>query len=106
MLNLYGRHQPPCSHSSRRCRNCNCPIWVQGFLPTTSRKREPAKRRSSSVNDRVAIGAPEIVEFSENRAGFTNLIAASASRELAQLVAWRHGYPGTDRHVAQRNAPL
>lgn len=32
MLTLYRRHQPPCKHSSRRFRNCKCPIWVQGSL--------------------------------------------------------------------------
>ena len=32
MLNLYRRRQPPCRHTSRRNRNCNCPIWVQGSL--------------------------------------------------------------------------
>ena len=32
MLNLYRRHQSPCRFASRRYRNCNCPIWVQGSL--------------------------------------------------------------------------
>ena len=32
MLNLYRRHQPPCKFSTRRYRNCTCPIWVQGSL--------------------------------------------------------------------------
>ncbi len=32
MLNLYRRHQSPCRFTSRRYRNCNCPIWVQGSL--------------------------------------------------------------------------
>ena len=32
MLNLYRRHQAPCRFASRRYRNCNCPIWVQGSL--------------------------------------------------------------------------
>ena len=32
MLNLYRRHQLPCSFKSRRYRNCQCPIWVQGSL--------------------------------------------------------------------------
>lgn len=32
MLAIYRRHQPPCSHTSRRFRNCKCPIWVQGSL--------------------------------------------------------------------------
>ena len=32
MLTIYRRHQPPCRYTSRRFRNCKCPIWVQGSL--------------------------------------------------------------------------
>jgi integrase/recombinase XerD len=32
VLTLYRRHQPPCRYTSRRFRNCKCPIWVQGSL--------------------------------------------------------------------------
>lgn len=32
MLTIYRRHQPPCRHTTRRFRNCKCPIWVQGSL--------------------------------------------------------------------------
>lgn len=32
MLAIYRRHQPPCRRTSRRFRNCKCPIWVQGSL--------------------------------------------------------------------------
>ena len=32
MLAIYRRHQSPCKHTSRRFRNCKCPIWVQGSL--------------------------------------------------------------------------
>lgn len=32
MLSVYRRHQPPCRYTSRRFRNCKCPIWVQGTL--------------------------------------------------------------------------
>ena len=32
MLTAYRRHQAPCSHRSRRFKNCKCPIWVQGSL--------------------------------------------------------------------------
>ena len=32
MLNLYRRHQSPCRFTTRRYRNCKCPIWVQGSL--------------------------------------------------------------------------
>jgi len=69
--------------------NCSEPISTSGICHL-GRTIPPAPH----AYDRVAIGAPEIVEFSENHVGFTNLIAASASRELAQLVGCRHGYPG------------
>lgn len=32
MLTIYRRHQPPCRFTSRRFRQCKCPIWVQGSL--------------------------------------------------------------------------
>ena len=32
MLNLYRRHQSPCRFTTRRYRNCKCPLWVQGSL--------------------------------------------------------------------------
>jgi integrase/recombinase XerD len=32
VLQLFRRHYPPCPHTSRRSRRCNCPIWVQGSL--------------------------------------------------------------------------
>jgi integrase len=32
VLAIYRRHQPPCKFTSRRFRNCKCPIWVQGSL--------------------------------------------------------------------------
>jgi integrase/recombinase XerD len=32
MLTIYRRHAPPCKYTSRRFRNCKCPLWVQGSL--------------------------------------------------------------------------
>jgi integrase/recombinase XerD len=32
VLHLFRRHYPPCPHTSRRYRRCNCPLWVQGSL--------------------------------------------------------------------------
>jgi integrase/recombinase XerD len=32
VLHLFRRHYPPCPHTSRRHRRCQCPIWVQGSL--------------------------------------------------------------------------
>jgi hypothetical protein len=32
VLHLFRRHYPPCRHTSRRYRRCNCPLWVQGSL--------------------------------------------------------------------------
>jgi integrase/recombinase XerD len=32
VLHLFRRHYPPCRHTSRRYRRCDCPIWVQGSL--------------------------------------------------------------------------
>ena len=32
MLTIYRRHYPPCPYTTRRHRNCKCPIWVQGTL--------------------------------------------------------------------------
>ena len=32
MLTIYRRHYSPCPYTTRRHRNCKCPIWVQGTL--------------------------------------------------------------------------
>lgn len=32
LADLFRRHYPPCPHTSRRYRRCNCPLWVQGSL--------------------------------------------------------------------------
>ncbi|MBA2603348.1 MAG: tyrosine-type recombinase/integrase [Acidobacteria bacterium] len=51
MLNLYRRHQPPCRYASRRYRNCNCPIWVQGSLRGEYIRRALDLRSWSAATD-------------------------------------------------------
>jgi integrase len=53
MLNLYRRHQPPCRYASRRFRNCNCPIWVQGSLRGEYIRRSLDLRSWSAATDLV-----------------------------------------------------
>jgi integrase/recombinase XerD len=53
MLNLYRRHQPPCRFASRRYRNCNCPIWVQGSLRGEYIRRALNLRSWSAATDLV-----------------------------------------------------
>ena len=53
MLNLYRRHQPPCSYTSRRFRNCPCPIWVQGSLRGEYIRRALDLRSWSAATDLV-----------------------------------------------------
>ncbi len=53
MLNLYRRHQPPCRYASRRYRNCNCPIWVQGSLRGEYLRRALDLRSWSAATDLV-----------------------------------------------------
>ena len=53
MLNLYRRHQPPCPYSTRRYRNCKCPIWVQGSLRGEYIRRALDLRSWSAATDLV-----------------------------------------------------
>jgi hypothetical protein len=53
MLNLYRRHQSPCRYSSRRYRNCNCPIWVQGSFRGEYIRRALDPRSWSAATDLV-----------------------------------------------------
>lgn len=53
MLNIYRRHQPPCTSHSRRYRNCNCPIWVQGSLRGEYIRRGLNLRSWSAATDLV-----------------------------------------------------
>jgi integrase/recombinase XerD len=53
MLNLYRRHQPPCRYASRRYRNCNCPVWVQGSLRGEYIRRGLNLRSWSAATDVV-----------------------------------------------------
>ena len=53
MLNLYRRHQQPCRFTTRRNRNCNCPIWVQGSLRGEYIRRALDLRSWSAATDLV-----------------------------------------------------
>jgi integrase/recombinase XerD len=53
VLNLYRRHQPPCKFASRRYRNCNCPIWVQGSLRGEYMRKALDLRSWSAATDLV-----------------------------------------------------
>ena len=53
MLNLYRRHQAPCPYSTRRYRNCKCPIWVQGSLRGEYIRRALDLRSWSAATDLV-----------------------------------------------------
>jgi integrase/recombinase XerD len=53
VLNLYRRHQPPCKFSTRRYRNCTCPIWVQGSLRGEYIRRAMDLRSWSAATDLV-----------------------------------------------------
>src|SRR4051812_48771059 len=53
MLNLYRRHQAPCRFTSRRYRNCKCPIWVQGSLRGEYIRRALNLRSWSAATDLV-----------------------------------------------------
>lgn len=53
MLNLYRRHQPPCTYTTRRNRNCQCPIWVQGSLRGEYLRRGLNLRSWSAATDLV-----------------------------------------------------
>jgi hypothetical protein len=51
VLNLYRRHQQPCRFTTRRNRNCNCPIWVQGSLRGEYIRRALDLRSWSAATD-------------------------------------------------------
>ncbi len=53
MLSLYRRHQAPCPYSTRRYRNCKCPIWVQGSLRGEYIRRALDLRSWSAATDLV-----------------------------------------------------
>jgi len=53
VLNLYRRHQSPCHFTTRRTRNCKCPIWVQGSLRGEYIRRSLDLRSWSAATDLV-----------------------------------------------------
>jgi integrase/recombinase XerD len=53
MLAVYRRHQSPCKYTSRRFRNCKCPIWVQGSLRGEYVRRSLDLRSWQAASDLV-----------------------------------------------------
>jgi integrase/recombinase XerD len=53
VLTTYRRHQAPCRFTSRRYRNCNCPIWVQGSLRGEYVRRSLDLRSWTAATDLV-----------------------------------------------------
>ena len=53
MLTIYRRHYPPCPHTTRRHRNCKCPIWVQGTLRGETVKQSLDLRSWQAASDLV-----------------------------------------------------
>lgn len=53
MLTIYRRHQAPCRFTSRRYRNCSCPIWVQGSLRGEYIRRSLDLRSWTAATDLV-----------------------------------------------------
>ena len=53
MLQIYRRHRRPCRYTSRRFRNCKCPIWVQGSLGRAYVRRSLDLRSWEAATDLV-----------------------------------------------------
>ena len=53
MLAIYRRHTSPCRYTSRRFRNCKCPIWVQGSLGGEYLRRSLDLRAWEAATDLV-----------------------------------------------------
>ena len=53
MLQIYRRHRHPCRYTSRRFRNCKCPIWVQGSLGREYVRRSLDLRAWEAATDLV-----------------------------------------------------
>ena len=89
MLTIYRRHQAPCKHSSRRYRNCKCPIWVQGSLRGEYVRRSLDLRsweaasdlvRSWEASGELGVVKPEVPTVAESVAKF---IEDANARHLA-----------------------
>jgi integrase len=75
MLTIYRRHQAPCRFTSRRYRNCNCPIWVQGSLRGEYVRRSLDLRSWTAATDLIrdwesageigAVKKPEVPTIAE-----------------------------------------
>ena len=53
LLTIYRRHYPPCPYTTRRRRNCKCPIWVQGTLRGEAVKQSLDLRSWQAASDLV-----------------------------------------------------
>ena len=89
MLAIYRRHQAPCKHTSRRFRNCKCPIWVQGSLRGEYVRRSLDLRsweaaselvRGWEASGEVGVVKPEVPTVAE---AVTKFIEDANARHLA-----------------------
>ena len=88
MLNLYRRHQPPCRYTSRRYRNCSCPIWVRGLAPHVGQRDRDhrdgcARERGRERKAHAAQGRP-LHESNVDQDGVDDLQVESTSSALAR----------------------
>ncbi|HEY7791536.1 MAG TPA: tyrosine-type recombinase/integrase [Vicinamibacterales bacterium] len=97
MLTLYRRHYPPCRHTSRRFRKCQCPIWVQGTLRGEVIKKSLDLRSWEAASDlvrgweasgEIGIVKPEIPSVSE---AVERFVAYQCSRHLAPETIRKYG---------------
>jgi integrase/recombinase XerD len=74
VLAIYRRHQPPCRYTSRRFRNCKCPIWVQGSLRGEYLRQSLDLRSWEAASDlvrgweasgEIGVVKPEVPEVNE-----------------------------------------
>ncbi len=89
MLAIYRRHQSPCKYTSRRFRNCKCPIWVQGSLRGEYVRRSLDLRsweaaselvRGWEASGEVGVVKPEVPTVAE---AVTKFIEDADARHLA-----------------------
>ena len=94
MLAIYRRHQPPCRYTSRRFRNCKCPIWVQGSLRGEYLRRSLDLRSWEAASDlvrgweasgEVGVVKPEIPTVKEAVDKFLHDLEHGQKRKTATL---------------------
>jgi hypothetical protein len=103
VLAIYRRHQSPCKYTSRRFRNCKCPIWVQGSLRGEYVRRSLDLRsweaaselvRGWEASGEVGVVKPEIPTVAE---AVTKFIEDAIARHLAGVRIERLPATETDR---------